>query len=132
MSKERELEINGHKFTITLGSVDTIERFDELTAAPNDEGEAAADGRGKPITGPRELCDRMRRKIELILGPDGYEKVFAGRPVNYLDHMELVNYLTLQLMDMSVAKEKALLGVNKDPDITDPVKPVLDEDDTGH
>ena len=124
MPKERELEINGHKFTITLGNIDAIERFDEMAAASNERLEAA-------VGGPRALCDRMRGQIEVILGPEGYEKVFAGRPVNILDHIELVRYLARQMTALGQDQERALLGPNKDPEVTAPAGAARGDDDTG-
>jgi hypothetical protein len=109
MPKEREIEIEGNKFTVKVGDLATFER---LEVPPVDAPDGASTGERM-----RATVDLMRWQIEAVIGEDGYRLVFGGRPANFLDHVELVKFLTAQVAELEQNVESALIGTAKAPEI---------------
>jgi hypothetical protein len=107
MPKEREIEIEGHKFSIKVGDLATIE---SVVAVAEEAGAAVDERLGAAV-------DRMRRQIEAVIGADGYRRVFGARPANFYDHIELVKFLTAQVNDFERSLQTALIGTAKAPEI---------------
>ena len=77
LPKEREVEVEGRRFTIRIGDLRTIEAI--MSSAETSQPPGGSEH--------RLVCLRLAEQIKAIIGKDGYEAVFDGREVNYLDHM---------------------------------------------
>jgi hypothetical protein len=105
MPTEKEVEVEGHTFTIRVGDAETVDSLSSL----DDLNESL---RGKTLV---ERCKAFRDSIETILGKGSCEKIFKGRRLNIIDCTSLMQYLLGQVNQLTEEQNKAILGEIKDP-----------------
>lgn len=116
--KETKLTIviEGHNFVLDVGSIEAIENVAKLKdAMPSVEAPVPNDP-----TGIRSLCATIGQNLNAILGDGAYERIFAGREINLVDHISLAAYVMVKINDFtSVQNAKAFVGDYAAPTITD-------------
>ena len=106
ITAEKDIVVNGHGFKLRAGDVATYEKIEALKreAEAQDEGEAESAG------GVKRLCALISKQIDAMLGDGAYSRIFEGRPLNFLDHMELISWLMAESEKMAAERRLALLG----------------------
>ena len=124
-STERNLVINGLEFTMRVGDVETIERVERVQEESKSLMAESGGGSLEPKTAAevRKACLILGKHIDGFLGDGAYERIFCGRPLNFLEHVELVNHLFEEMQRLTVSRRKVLLGANAAPEIAPAPKP---------
>lgn len=105
------IEIEQHRFEVQVGSIEVLEALAMSDAAA---GEHPPAGEGDP-SGVKNLCRLIGRRLDQILGLGAYDRIFAGRPLNLRDHLDVMTYITGEMTRFTEEREKALLGRNQPP-----------------
>lgn len=101
---EREIELNGHKFTFRPGDVATLEAATKASL----ELKAVA---GESF--PRRGCRMVAAQIDAVLGQGAYDKIFAGRSLNLAEHRAVWRYINDTILAAMDGRDKAILGPNE-------------------
>ena len=109
---EERVEINGHEFTLRAGDLAEMERLERCA---EDEPDLAAPG--ESAAKMAAWCRVLGKQIDVILGAGAYEAIFGGRPVNWLEHMNLVHWLKGRQIAMSTARRDVILDGIKEPEV---------------
>jgi hypothetical protein len=110
MPTEKEIDIEGNRFTLRVGDAETLDSLDM-------EGILAAGKAGGPPARVTELCGRYAGLIEAMLGKGSYGKIFDGRRPNIIDHVRLFEYLSGEMNGLAEARDRAVLGPTAGPEL---------------
>lgn len=116
----RTLEIEGHIFEVRIGDIEKVGALVKLEREARTEDRPALDD--DPL-GLRWACAHMGRWLDTALGEGAYEKIFAGRPLNLVEHRAVVDYVSAELFLFQAERARAFLGKAEAPAVTTAVEP---------
>jgi hypothetical protein len=105
MPTEKEIEIQGIKFTIRAGDAEDLDQIISSDLI----------GSSAHSQSIKERCLGYKKVIECVLGKGSYEKIFAKRRINVIDHVNLVAFLFTEMNSINKEQEGALLGKTEEP-----------------
>jgi hypothetical protein len=115
VSLEKTIEIDGHEFAIKVGDVETLERLDAVREAFQKElSEVVVGPNGPYVT---KFCRLVADQLDIVLGDGAYETLFAGRPLNFVEHTNLYNYVLEKLSEMGAERKNLIMGAHKEAEI---------------
>ena len=97
-SDSRMLEGVSRDFPRILQTADAFSRLYAQMLEGVKGGEKSADYVEKVLQKNRELVSVCREFIEGTIGPEEYREIFAGRPENSGEHMDLCAYIYSEIM----------------------------------
>jgi len=103
-----KLNINGHDFEMIAGDV---EGWEALTRAEVARLEVTEDD----PSGLRKQCMVLSELFDALLGQGAHDKIFAGRPLNIREHLDLKTHVLKEHMRFAMEREKMLMGNNAEP-----------------
>lgn len=90
------LDLAGNTFEIDVMNVDLINRLNNFSQVAIEKGNEISK-REDYTQGVIEVCNICGDAIDEVLGVGSYEKIFAGREVNVVDHIDLINFISAEI-----------------------------------
>jgi hypothetical protein len=106
--------VGDQEFTLTVGDVEVIARMAVLRDESARRLEELGAGGEESAESLREACAMIGRQIDCLLGQGAYDRLFGGRPLNYLEHTELMVWLNERQAELMVERRRRILGPDAD------------------
>jgi hypothetical protein len=118
-SNEKEVEIEGRKYILKLGDVATIGAVEALRNQARIKIEAFEASNAPATEAVTSLCSFIGEQIDALLGAGAYEQIFKDRPLNVLEHTDLIDCLMAEFDAMAVDRRNSILGQHRPPSFID-------------
>jgi hypothetical protein len=112
----KTLTICDHEFTINVGDVTALEKLDNIRQEYSSKlKELSTSGKQGEFT--RAFCIMVEKQLDVVLGEGSYKKIFADRPLNFVEHNDIMDYILSESYQLREERKSIMLGSNKEAEV---------------